>query len=694
VSIAKAVARHAVPKELPPDGEERLPDAVARPVSNSTAFDDTVFTVPEIIVESTHVPLEEEDLFRRPGFVAVLDLGERRNRVDDLSTILSTMVGIRVRQYGGLGSYATVSIRGSSSNQVQLYLDGVPLNDAYMGSTNLADLPLDGIERVEVFRGSSPAHLGSSAIGGAVNLVTRDLAAGLDHRLATRLEAHTSYGSFGSARHMASLWSERGRVRLFLHGGYMASDGDFAFIDDQSTEENTPDDEATHRTNNDFAAWSFLGRLTTDLPVLGSVSVNQNTLIREGGVPGVGSDQSETARSERIRHITYATLQPPQLIGRRLRPVLAGFVSTANERFHDPNREIGLSRQDTDNTITTYGGNLRTRFHEPRLPAALDLFLEGRKERFHPETQIPVPTEGPDRTRRVSALTISGDVFLHRLNVVLTAAERFERHTSEFYDPPRFPWLPPTPQGRIRRDQRTPQFGFRWHVTSYATLKGNWGRYYRLPTFFELFGNIGSVTGNAGLEPEQGLNRDIGIIVSRDRLWGVRRLVFEAIYLNNEVENQILFFPNSQSTSRPENIGSARIRGWELSLSGLIHETFQVSMNFTHLESRDTGEITYYNGNRLPVTPENDMALALGIVRPLWSATYEFHYIGKNFLDPANYRETAAREIHNIAIELEPIRRGFSFTIEGKNLGNKRISDVQGFPLPGRSYFATLSYRP
>jgi hypothetical protein len=70
--------------------------------------------------------------------------------------------------------------------------------------------------------------------------------------------------------------------------------------------------------------------------------------------------------------------------------------------------------------------------------------------------------------------------------------------------------------------------------------------------------------------------------------------------------------------------------------------------------------------------------------------TYELHIIGSNYLDQANMKRVPAREIHNISLTVRPIGDGLAFTFEGYNLGDSRISDVSGFPLPGRSFFTTL----
>ncbi len=77
-----------------------------------------------------------------------------------------------------------------------------------------------------------------------------------------------------------------------------------------------------------------------------------------------------------------------------------------------------------------------------------------------------------------------------------------------------------------------------------------------------------------------------------------------------------------------------------------------------------------------------------------WKLSYELHRIGSNFLDPANRQLAPAREIHNVAANLKAFGHALSLTVEGRNLADKRIGDVNGFPLPGRSFFATLNYQP
>jgi iron complex outermembrane receptor protein len=654
---------------------------------------DTVYTVPGIVVEAPRIPVEIDDVYHRPGFVAVLDVGERRDRVEDLSTVLSRMVGIRVRQYGGLGSFATVSIRGSSANHVDVYLDGVPLNDGYMGLTNLGDLPLDGIARVEVFRGYAPPQLGSSSIGGTINLVTEDDGRWTGRSPIPKLEAQQSFGSYDTSRLAVSLWSQFPRVKLFLHGGRLQSQGDFEFVDDKTTPLNPADDQVTTRLNNDFESWNLLGRVDSDFESFGDVSLSYNTLFREQGVPGVGSFQSQTARSERSSHLAHLQITPRDFYSGLLQTFAGGFYSITNEQFHDPKGEITLVPQDTDNTFESHGGSLRAKLSMRRLPVSVEGLYRVVDERFHPKSNLPEPSQGPHRNRTTQTATLAGDLFLFSQNVVLTASERFLWQTTEFHDPRSFVWLPPSPQGETSARAQTPQLGFRWHPRQSITFKGNWGRSFRQPTMLELFGNTGSVTGSADLEPEEGLNRDIGAILSLESWWGIRSVFLELVYLDNRIDNLILFFPNSQFTSRPTNIGSAQIRGWEVSFASLLWNRLRFAGNYTRLESKDTGPIPYYHGNQLPGRPRNEAALFFDYSFRRWDVTYEFQWIGKNYLDPANLRPVPAREIHNLALRLNLFAGRVSVTAQSQNLTNDRIRDVNGFPLPGRSFYITARFQ-
>jgi vitamin B12 transporter len=653
---------------------------------------DTLFVVSPIVVEAKR-RTPDAGLFDRSGFVAAVDLTRRRERVEDLAHVLSQMVGVSIRQYGGLGDFATASIRGSSANQVKLFFDGVPMNDAYTGVANLADLPLGGVQRVEVYRGFAPPRLGSSAVGGAVNLVTADPDHWKRGSFLSDIELFASYGSFDTSRLQLSAWLHPSRTRVFVHVGTTNSLGSFPFLNDNGTPLNPNDDVTAVRANNDFDSWNALGRLDLDLPGLKSFSFTHDAYHRDQGVAGFGYHQSTTARYRRDRRLSNLRLETQPFLAKQLQASATGYYSDTNEQFHDPDGTISLERQSTDNMILGWGGLGSVKWLVPVVPVTLQCVVEGRTEEFRPADNLPTRYEGPTRSRRARTIVAAADVYLLRQTLVLSPAERWEAHVDEFYDEASSPRLPPSPHGRIARHQHTPSIGVRWNPHSTITVKGNIGRYYRLPTFLELFGNLGTVTGEADLEPEVGLNRDIGVVLNVLRMGPVHSIYAEVVYLDNEVDNLILFFPNSQFTVKPTNIGKAEIKGWEFSLAALVGRRLQVCGNYTRLDTKDTSAIPYYRGNELPARPRDDVNVSLTLLAARWKLTYEIHYVGANYLDRANLRVVAARDIHNLVFKLETPVEGLSVTIEGRNFTDNQTSDVSGFPLPGRTLFSTVGYK-
>ena len=128
------------------------------------------------------------------AFATVIDTRSAPTQVETLADALSDAVGVQVRRFGGLGDFATVSVRGFSPRQVQVYLDGVPLSRADNETVDLSDLPLDAVERVEVYRGTTPLRFAQAGPGGVVNVVTRRPGA------APLTAASASYGSFDTRK--------------------------------------------------------------------------------------------------------------------------------------------------------------------------------------------------------------------------------------------------------------------------------------------------------------------------------------------------------------------------------------------------------------------------------------------------------------------------------------------------------------
>ena len=95
------------------------------------------------------------------------DYAGERKRLDDL---IGEQVGVQLRRFGGPGEPSELSIRGSTAAQVQVQLDGIPINSVLTGSTDLSQLCTGLIESVDIVRGGASLEVGGGAIGGLVDL--------------------------------------------------------------------------------------------------------------------------------------------------------------------------------------------------------------------------------------------------------------------------------------------------------------------------------------------------------------------------------------------------------------------------------------------------------------------------------------------------------------------------------------------
>ena len=113
-----------------------------------------------------------------------------RLQPSSVTDLLSRVPGVQVTQAGGRGSLASVYIRGTSSAQSLVLVDGQRIGSSTSGDSNLQHLNIEQIERVEVLRGSRSVIYGSDAIGGVIQIFTRRSAeSGLQPRM------HVGFGS-------------------------------------------------------------------------------------------------------------------------------------------------------------------------------------------------------------------------------------------------------------------------------------------------------------------------------------------------------------------------------------------------------------------------------------------------------------------------------------------------------------------
>ncbi|MGV0818071.1 TonB-dependent receptor domain-containing protein [Martelella sp. AMO21009] len=117
---------------------------------------------PSTIVQSTSTVtvVTEEDI--------------ERSAAVDLPSLLRSYPGVNVTTNGGMGANAGITLRGTNTGQTLVLVDGMRVASATGGSTAIANIPLASIARVEIVEGAHSAQWGADAIGGVVNIITKD----------------------------------------------------------------------------------------------------------------------------------------------------------------------------------------------------------------------------------------------------------------------------------------------------------------------------------------------------------------------------------------------------------------------------------------------------------------------------------------------------------------------------------------
>ena len=155
--------------------------------------------------------------------VTVIDMSNMRGTVSNVQDILAKTVGITLRTSGGVGSSSRISVRGLEGKRIGFFIDELPMTEQ-TDYLDINDIPVDMIDRIEIYKGVVPARFGGSSLGGAINIVIREY---------PDKYADLSYGYESFNTHKAQGVFKRNlkaRGLVFgIGGGYTTSDNNYTF---------------------------------------------------------------------------------------------------------------------------------------------------------------------------------------------------------------------------------------------------------------------------------------------------------------------------------------------------------------------------------------------------------------------------------------------------------------------------------
>ncbi|MDR2408634.1 MAG: TonB-dependent receptor plug domain-containing protein, partial [Bacteroidales bacterium] len=157
-----------------------------------------------------------------PGTVTVIMVDEKKGEQKNLADLLKEAAGVHIREINGRGHYTTVSVRGSTSSQVGIFIDGVLTNLGGDAAVDISVIPIKNVERIEVYRGYIPVRFGGTYMGGVINIVTKKPEK-------TDVEASLGKSSFGGYQGSIQIQKSIGNGALLLGFNHERFRGDFKY---------------------------------------------------------------------------------------------------------------------------------------------------------------------------------------------------------------------------------------------------------------------------------------------------------------------------------------------------------------------------------------------------------------------------------------------------------------------------------
>ncbi len=650
-----------------------------------------------------------------PGFATAIEVESLAGAQpsDGVDEVLDRSVGTTSRSTGGLGQFSSISIRGSSPQQVEILSDGIPLGDSFVGAVDLADLSLTPLSSIEIYRGYIPVAMGVSAIGGVINLVSRPS----ENRSAGKLRMRGEAGSFGTRATQVSMSYPLGRTTgLTTDLAYGGSSGEYIFFNDHATPLTTADDSFDYRQQNGYDRG--LVRLRVDHRAGDWRLMTQGLgMYKYQGIPGpAGATLPPTSLQTGLGKLMFAAVRRRLKTGGHLRWLAS--VGYADRQLSVRPQVAGLvDRREHTRVVDTY---VSPRLRLPLWRSAfVHLAADLRSEWIAIDNlsgQPAVVTGQLDRSRHRVGTGIELEQFVFQRRLRIVPALRVEALRSRFPAGDGGDQLA-TPQ-RLRTDvAASPRLGMRLSVASGIDLRASLARYFRPPTVLELFGNRGAIVGNESLLPEQGTTVDAGLTL--DRAFATSHRVYAQFAgFARHSRDTIAMLPTGTAV-RAFNLEGTRVHGLESTVwLSLWSRHAEFTGNYTLMPTRNLRASATGGSLPLPGRPRHQLFVRLSsghrwdlrggtVLEP--RIAYTLDYLDAMYLDPSGRVAIAPRVIHGASIVVR-IDERMRMAVEGRNLGNRitttwdasaydnagavttPVVDYLRYPLPGLSVMMTMTF--
>ncbi len=633
-----------------------IPFITAVSISSSPVWSETSADIDTVIVTATRT---EQQLGQIGQSVSVIDAYDiELSQKSVLSDLVARTPGVTFSRNGGPGTVTALRIRGAEADQTTVLIDGVKLNDPSgpTGGYNFGTLLIGNVERIEILRGSQSVLWGSQAIGGVVNMITRE------PTTEPAFKGHIEAGSFGTVQGIGNISGATDFVQASAGAGYYTTNGISAFSKERGGIEKDGFD--------NFSANAKVTLLASEALSFDLRGWYSSSKLGIDGFPApayVFSDTLEVSKTKEF--VGYVGANLDLLDGR--------FNNRIAFTYTDTNRDSFNPGQTPERTFEATGRNERFEYQGTfDLNDMIRLSAGAETERSRMSSASPSSFD-PDPAPTVGKATIDsiyGQVIISPLDgLTVTGGIRYDDHSSfgsstvfkasASYSPN---------EGQTR-------------------LKASYGEGFKAPSLYQLQ----SQYGNIDLTPEESESWDVGI----EQYFLDNRGMVGITYFTRDTTNQIGFAscfgnPDPKCATRPfgfyDNINRTKTSGVEVyaEFEPVKGSVLNAQYTYTDPRNRDVGAANF--DNILARRARNTASVNLDHqITPEIGAGASMFYVGKNFDDAANLTELDSYVLFDVRTTYK-IRDGIELYGRIENIFDKKYETTFQYGSPGRAAYAGL----
>lgn len=602
-----------------------------------------------IVITPTRGPRMIKDLPTNVSVITRKEIAE--SSAHNVGEVLKDRLGVEVRRYGTLGAPSYIGLRGCSAYQTLVMVDGRPVNSISDGIADLSQFSLDNIERIEIVRGPASALYGANALGGVVNIITREA-----KEEKVTVDGNFGMGSFGTQIARLNFGTKDTNIKTYFTISNNTSHG--------------------WRKNSAYDNHNFTARLAYDAGKIGNFEFRGGYHRGELGLPGVNykldpitwervlldekfaADPNHNQEDEREHGVLEYSNK-----GENLRLLLKAYGSGDQRRDRNPDEPRDDLHQNVTRGIeaqvdTVYG---------------IRLGMDVHQDKYRQRDEI-------DSRTKIEEENLNGAIFLQETLSIkpITAMPgiRFDQHSAY-------------------GTQINPSFSLVCQFSQpeeSLKLSFNLGRGFRAPTFCDLYQPytdyvIYQAQGNPDLKPEKAWAYDLGFEHQLGNLLLTRVTLFET-----NIEDLIEWAMDPSFIWMPSNVAQAYSQGVEVEFIHQIMSGLSQSINYTYVRSagKKEGEEKY---EIAPYKPHNRLNYRIN-----YASNFGLKInLGTEYVDEQwsarGKTEDRLPDYFLLNLRIAQKIRNLEAYISLDNILDKKYQTVFGYPMPGRTIMAGISWK-